>query len=82
MGFRKSKYSDEVNHRLAVAALNSLRDGARPMTRDEVIAGSGGALAGATPQKISLILGALCDIGVAQSHKARNGRMYYEAGGR
>lgn len=77
MGYRKSKYSAEMNQRLEVAAMLVLRDGARPMTRDDVIAGDG-LLAGVTPQKVSMVLGELCDMGMAQRHKARNGRMYYE----
>lgn len=76
MSYRSSKYSAEVNQRLKVAALMSLQDGAKPMTRDDVIAGSP-SLSGVTPQKISMVLGELCEMGMAQRHKARNGRTVY-----
>lgn len=76
MGYRRSKYSEETNQRLAVMALIALKEGTRPMTRDEVSAASP-ALAGVTPQKVSMVLNELCEKGVARKGKGKDGRMRY-----
>lgn len=75
---RTSKYSAEQNARMEVAALSALIEGARAMTRDEVIAVSV-ELSGVTPQKLSRVLGELCEKGVASKTKTSNGRVAYEA---